>query len=507
MSIAIKSSNGQAAITSIDLGVSTPRLGGTVDVSQFQNLTFFRCINNDVSGVSSFGDKLGYINLANNKLVNFPNINNLTLLSTFNVANNLLGDQIPNLDNNTKLQDFNCELNNLIGNIPNLGNLPDLKGFVCFSNSLSGSIPSLSGLVNLEVFQCETQNGATKLTGQIPSLGGLVKLQNFRCSENQITGSIPSLNGLSALAEFHCHTNQISGAIPSLSGLTNLFHFNCSTNQLSGNIPSLDGLIKIDVFRCSSNQLSGSIPSLSGLVALRDFRCDANLLTGVIPSLSGLISLETFRGGSNQFSGSIPSLAGLVALRDFRCENNQLSGFDGGSVPITLGTINLQNNMLSQSAVNNLITAFALAGRDSGTRSLNLSGATNSTPDFATNVVTISRASSGVTGFPAGTFSRPANSFIVTANITGHNLSQGDIITINGVTNFSYTTRVASVISPNQFTFTAPTSSSSTVNSSNSTNGRIRKSITNDSVLFRYQQLALPNSLGGLGWTVSIRFP
>jgi hypothetical protein len=110
------------------------------------------------------------------------------------------------------------------------------------------------------------------------------------------------------------------------------------------------------------------------------------------------------------------------------------------------------------------------------------------------------------TSWPASTFTRPANSYTVTANVTAHGFSENDAITINNITNFNTTSRVLSSINANQFTFTSPTSAATLLNSTTSTTGRIYKTLTSNTPLSSYQRLALPTTLGGLGWTVTITF-
>jgi Leucine-rich repeat (LRR) protein len=144
-------------VTAINCGTSSPRLGGTIDLSAFPSLTGFTCNNNDITAISGY-----------------ENNSNLTLIQFFN--------------------------NKVTGTLPTLSGLSNLQTFRCDSNQLTGPIPSLSGLSNLRDFLCSTN----QLTGPIPSLSGLSNLRDFRCFTNQLTGPIPSLNGLSNLQEFSC---------------------------------------------------------------------------------------------------------------------------------------------------------------------------------------------------------------------------------------------------------------------------------------------------------------
>jgi hypothetical protein len=162
---------------------------------------------------------------------------------------------------------------------------------------------------------------------------------------------------------------------------------------------------------------------------------------------------------------------------------------------------------LSQSTVNGILSSFAAAGRNTGTRTLNI-GTNNASPDFTTNCVKLTSARMGfITNWPANTFTRPANSFTVTARVSGHGLFQNDVITVNNIgTGFNATSIVLSSIDINTFTYTSPTSAASILNSSASTTGRIYKTLTSNTPLSSYQRLTLPTNLGGLGWTTTIVF-
>jgi hypothetical protein len=184
--ISILARNG-ASITQINCGTSSPRLGGTVDISAFPNLQQFRCSSNDITALSGY-------------------TGNPNLISII----------------------FNT--NQVTGSIPNLSSLTNLQNFQCHTNQLTGPIPNLSTLTNLSTFQCMIN----QLTGSIPSLSALTNLVNFYCNTNQLTGPIPSLSASTNLVNFHCYTNQLTGPIPSLSTLINLQEFRCNSNQFTG---------------------------------------------------------------------------------------------------------------------------------------------------------------------------------------------------------------------------------------------------------------------------------
>lgn len=174
-----------AGVTAINCGTSSPRLGGTVDISAFPNLKEFRCDSNDITAISDYSQK--------------------STLTHLLFHNNLITGPILNLSALTNLQFFSCD-----------------------RNQLTGSIPSLSGLVNLITFN----SFLNPLSGSIPSLDGLTALRVFRCYNNGLTGSIPNLTQATSLELFFCYSNQLS-SFAGGSVSNTLGHFVAANNQLT----------------------------------------------------------------------------------------------------------------------------------------------------------------------------------------------------------------------------------------------------------------------------------
>jgi len=541
----------------------------SLGLSNYGSLTGIQVINARdtlITGLETLNNKpnIKVINFAattNNKYISlsgqFPDLSNLTNLEVLYLNNSSLsGTNAVNLSAcsnlrllfiqqnaltgphpilppySTALTDINIQgasRQKLTGPIPSLSSFPNLIQYIGSQNAFTGEIPTLDFNPNLKTFIIEgtsstNRNGFTKIN----SLSGAKSLQTFTAFYNSLSGTIPSLNGLSALKTFNVFDNSLSGEIPSLdacksltdfqvyinkltkinslSGATNLQTFYAHINALSGTIPSLNGLSALKDFQVYSNSLSGEIPSLDDVKNLTTFRVYSNKLTK-INSLSGATNLATFHAYSNALSGNLPYLGNNTALTDFQVQTNSLSGGTIGPVLSSFATFNASSNILSQSTVNGILSSFAAAGRNSGTRTLNI-GTNNSAPDFTTNCIKLTSARMGfITNWPASTFTRPANSYTVTANVSSHGFVVNDIITINNIgTGFNTTTSVLSVANVNRFTYTSPTSSASILNSTASTTGRIYKTLTSTTPLSSYQRLALPTTLGGLGWTVTIVF-
>jgi len=137
---------------------------------------------------------------------------------------------------------------------------------------------------------------------------------------------------------------------------------------------------KLTLLNCYGNKLTGSIPDLSANTALTYFYCNDNQLTGSIPDLSANTALDYFDCNYNQLTGSIPDLSANTALTNFYCYTNKLTGVAAGfTVPATLSNFQAQDNQLPQAAIDVILAAFVAAGR-TGTNTLDIGGAGNSSP-------------------------------------------------------------------------------------------------------------------------------
>ena len=307
-SISITPQFGNNTVTAINCGTSSPRLGGTVDISAFPNLQQFECNSNDITALYGYAQN-----------------SNLTYVQFFD--NNLTGP-IPSLSALANLEVFYCYNNNLTGPIPSLTGLNNLEGFYCHNNLLTGSVPTLSGLPNLRDFSCY----GNQLTGPVRSLSGVPLLQRFLAATNQLEGRIPNLNSNLSLIDCWFHQNNFTGQIPNVPS-TNIRDYWFGENFLSGGIPNFISAPNLERFDCQYqrglNKITGNIPSLDFNLNLTFFRCGGNVLTGSIPSLNNNTRLNLFHCGNNVLSGSIPSLTQNTDLEEFYCFDNLL----GGTIP------------------------------------------------------------------------------------------------------------------------------------------------------------------------------
>ena len=214
--IKLASSTRSSTIRSIDLGTSTPKLGGTVNISCYTNLQELSCVNNDVillSGMDAIGVKssLERVRMDYNKLTEFPPLTACSALLYFNVDTNVITTNIPNLLPNTALQTFICNNNsiqNWYGNDAsisvNLGNFQAQNNLLTM-NAVDGILHAFNqrGRNSATGSQCNlfldgTGNSTPSFTG-----GVLLTAHGSGFSQNGVIVSYKAPNGLPASAVCH----------------------------------------------------------------------------------------------------------------------------------------------------------------------------------------------------------------------------------------------------------------------------------------------------------------
>jgi hypothetical protein len=160
------------------------------------------------------------------------------------------------------------------------------------------------------------------------------------------------------------------------------------TSHNYGQIKTGLTLIPIDVKR---NQIFNKIicgissPPLSGIVNISPYtnltffsntNNDITSFTGS-QELTGLLEIYL---NNNSLSGTIPSLSGNTVLQRFECFNNKFTDYVSSNISNTLDIFRADSNLLTTSAVNNLLSDFVAANRTTGSRILNLAGTNNAAP-------------------------------------------------------------------------------------------------------------------------------
>ena len=268
-------------ITSIDVGTSTPKLGGVIDVSGFTNLQEIRCNGHDLTEVKGYAD--------------LPNIKKIV------IADNLL-TALPSLTGNTNLTSVDCSRNNISQVFPDLSSNTNLRVFLCFRNQLSGNVFDISSNLNMDHFGV----GINNLTGTIPSLSANTNLKTYNVQQQTpgLTGGFPSIDNLLDIDIVSCTGNALSGSLPNLSNNTKLRIFQFASNSFTGNIPDLSNNTQLQLFECYNNNLSGYA---GGTITskLSTFRGQSNILTqSAVNSILAAFVAAGHSGGLLNLGGS-----------------------------------------------------------------------------------------------------------------------------------------------------------------------------------------------------------
>lgn len=214
---------------------------------------------------------LSYVNLANNHLKVFPNVDGLQHLRMLILSDNLL-TLVPGL--NLPVLEV-CELaNNAIDTISDQLKLPKLKRMIFQNNNLL-SVPeaiSFPLLLSLDL-----------------------------SSQHQLSTIPKSLLGAQNLQSLYLDRNQISNLPTDITSLTNLTYLNLSYNPLSEfviqQILKLTNLRSISLRAAKLKQLPAEI---SLLRKLRELDVADNQLSFLPPSLGQIDNLETLIVSYNQ---------------------------------------------------------------------------------------------------------------------------------------------------------------------------------------------------------------
>jgi Leucine-rich repeat (LRR) protein len=201
-----------------------------------------------------------------------------------------------------------------------------------------------------------------------PKLGGVIdvsdftNLQEIRCNDHDLT-------------EVKGYADNPNIKIVLISG-----------NLLSGSIPDITGMSSLERFWANDNQFTGTFPDISGNPNLQVINVGNNNLTGTLPDISaiGYPNLIRFNAYGNSFTGAIPDMVNIPNLDYLLLDNNNLTDFTG-SFPFTLRNVAVNDNNLTQTAVDNILKAIVDANRTTNMTGtiVNIGGPGNSAPSAA----------------------------------------------------------------------------------------------------------------------------
>ncbi len=232
-----------SSITSIVCGTSSPKLGGTIDVSGFPNLTSITCAGNGITRFKGYGAlaKLVNIDMRDNNFVqssfetfaNKPDLQTVNFTASTNNQHIGMTGPFPIFLENPKLTELSINNTALTGSNLNFSHLTNLTILNIVGNALSGAFPILptganSKLVSIHVGQ---NKSGIRFTGSPPLFSDHPNLTQLFYPINHATGPIQTIP--SRAINFQCHSNLHTGNIPSMAG-TSLGVFLCHSNQLTG---------------------------------------------------------------------------------------------------------------------------------------------------------------------------------------------------------------------------------------------------------------------------------
>jgi hypothetical protein len=161
--------------------------------------------------------------------------------------------------------------------------------------------------------------------------------------------------------------------------IKNIVYFQIGSHYLEGEHPRVDGFKSLETIVLKTNYLSGLIHGFSGCSSLLNVFSFGNQFTAISEdAFEGLTNLREIWLNGGQLSGDIPSLSGLDSLNVANFYSNNLTGFAGGMVASGV-SFNVSNNLLTQAAVDLILSDAVVAGMGSGD-TIRVDGTGNSAP-------------------------------------------------------------------------------------------------------------------------------
>ncbi|KAM7477948.1 hypothetical protein LguiA_026161 [Lonicera macranthoides] len=285
-------------------------------------------------------------------------IGNLSSLSKLDLSACQFSSYLPDsLNNLTLLTNLFLDYNQFNGPIPILESLSQLTTLSLSLNKLDGGdlfwLGKLTKLTELDLI------GLANLSGDIPSsFANLTQLEIINLPDNQLAGEIPSwLTNLTEAIYIDLANNQFQGQIPSsFPQLKNLDSLSLANNKLSGTV---EADIFLSLRKLTQLQLSGNRITLLHNNKTNDTLPRFSLLllghcniTEFPHFLRFQDELEALSLAGNKICGKIPEWVSNMSketLGTIDLQNNMLEGFE--QLPevlpwVNLGSLDLSNNML-----------------------------------------------------------------------------------------------------------------------------------------------------------------
>lgn len=151
-------------------------------------------------------------------------------------------------------------------------------------------------------------------------------------------------------------------------------------NGFAGQLPLLSDYTNLSLYYIQGNPLSGPFPAVLDSVSYLNIS-GANY-TGPYPDFPK--ALLALYGNASGFSGTIPSLSRCTGVQHAVFHSNKLTGYTPSVIATSLANIQASNNLLPQSAIDQIIQDVCtnLSNRPT-TGTLDLGGAGNAAPSAA----------------------------------------------------------------------------------------------------------------------------
>ncbi|XP_047956777.1 receptor-like protein 19 [Salvia hispanica] len=305
------------------LDLSDNLFNGTFKMSKIQSCPWKLILSNnnlsiDTTNMSSSSHGhicLKWLHLSSCNLYDFPDLRNLSSLSSLNLSNNYLTGDIPSWIWGTEMSNLDLSFNLLT--CAEKSHYVNNASYVTRLNLQSNKLHcAFSSLIPTSSKYSAILLANNRLTGVLPTF--ICNASSFSVldlSYNNLSGTIPPCLIKIVHEVLNLRGNKISGVIPDqFSRKCRLKTIDVSYNNLGGKVPkSLSNCKNLRVMNVGNNNLEGSFPCMLPL-RLRILILRSNRFRGDLRCSKSWPNLQILDISSNHFSGRLNFL-NLSSLR------------------------------------------------------------------------------------------------------------------------------------------------------------------------------------------------
>ena len=211
---------------------------------------------------------------------------------------------------------------------------------------------SIANLTHLERLDLEDNYVYGDVDTVFSTLKGL-PLHSIHMSRNDLAGQLPCLptedEPLSALTYIDMSFNKIESTLPGCFFTPMQQIVTLEGNFLRGPFPEISGSVKMRHLDLSwqdeDDPLEGPLPDFTLWPNLEYLNVAENAISGPFPSLP--LTIRTVRLHDNKIEGEVADLGAFKNLKMFDVQNNRLSGPLPGSLPVSLESLQMGQNLIS----------------------------------------------------------------------------------------------------------------------------------------------------------------